>query len=156
MKDFTSTMDVVMTPEERAEMEAAQEVEKDKAQGSVPSAEKVAAASAGVDTSVPSVNTSPTPGVSAEPVHGSSLAHHSSFSSSSTPTAVGSSSDLSKPTPGKDKKGKPKMTPEQKAKLEALEKKQEAEKKARYVIRVFDILAGRLCYCSGTTFMSLC
>ena len=91
-----------------------------------------------VDTGVPltgspvppaagSTSPSPAPEQSA-----TSLAHHSSFSPNATPSA--SASDLSKPHgPKRDPKGrvKPKLSPEQKAQLEALEKKQEEEKKAR-------------------------
>lgn len=74
----------------------------------------------------PSVNATATPG------HHNALAHHSTMSSSPS----GSSSGVSKTNPAaKDKKGKPKLSPEQKAQLQAIEKKQEEERRARCVRR---------------------
>lgn len=142
VKDFTSTMDVVMTPEERAEMEAAKE-------GGATEGENVAETTAATSAE-PSTTTTPAAAAAttddATPVpsatveeSNTSLAHHSSFSkpasssASTGPTASTSSDTLSKNSANgaKDKKGKTKLTPEQKAKLEAIEKKQEDERKAR-------------------------
>ncbi|WWC62035.1 uncharacterized protein I303_104623 [Kwoniella dejecticola CBS 10117] len=136
VKDFTKTMDVVMTPEERAEMEAAKEA--GETDPTVPGdAELAAAASAGATTTAAAegTTTNPVPAAAAEESN-TSLAHHSSFSGSASASgsvsASGSASgSLSAGSGGKDKKGKPKLTPEQKAKLDELEKKQEEERKAR-------------------------
>ncbi|ORY21105.1 X-domain of DnaJ-containing-domain-containing protein [Naematelia encephala] len=132
VKDFTSTMDVVMTPEERAEMEAAEQESAENAQGTTPTAASVAAATSSADVSPTTPQASATPTHSATTEHSNtSLAHHSSFG----PNSSASTSDLSKKeqssTPGKDKKGKPKLSPEQKAQLDMLEKKQEERKLAR-------------------------
>ncbi|ORX36585.1 X-domain of DnaJ-containing-domain-containing protein [Kockovaella imperatae] len=148
VKDFTSTMDVVMTPEERAEMEAAKNAETENIQhetsgadsetttataaasttaGTVPGA-SMTAATAEKSSEAPLSGTAP----AQTEQSGSSLAHHSSFSSSNTPTPSASSTELGKASPGpKDKKGKHKLSPEQKAQLDALEKKRDAEKSAR-------------------------
>jgi len=138
--DFTSTMDVVMTPEERAEMEAAKEAE---AAEPGAGAAAAAAASAGSEQTAEAPGaapaaaaTNPIPSAVAEESN-TSLAHHSSFTEKpgqaapSSTSASTSKTDLAKHDQSKDKKGKPKMSPEQKAQLEALEKKQEAEKQAR-------------------------
>nr|XP_019011117.1 uncharacterized protein I206_04428 [Kwoniella pini CBS 10737]OCF49898.1 hypothetical protein I206_04428 [Kwoniella pini CBS 10737] len=133
VKDFTKTMDVVMTPEERAEMEAAKE--SGETDPTVPGdAELAAAASAGATTTAAAEGTTinPTPAAAAAEESNTSLAHHSSFSGSASGSASGSvSASGSAPgsisAGGKDKKGKPKLTPEQKAKLDELEKKQEEE-----------------------------
>ncbi|KAK6910036.1 hypothetical protein I204_04957 [Kwoniella mangroviensis CBS 8886] len=139
VKDFTTTMDVVMTPEERAEMEAAKEA--GEIDPSVPGdAELAAAAAAGATTTAASEGTtvSPTAAAAAAEESNTSLAHHSSFSASASASGSASVSgsasgsvSVGGGSSGKDKKGKPKLTPEQKAQLEALEKKQEEEKKAR-------------------------
>ncbi|WVW83977.1 hypothetical protein I302_106000 [Kwoniella bestiolae CBS 10118] len=137
VKDFTTTMDVVMTPEERAEMEAAKEA--GETDSSVPGdAELAAAAAAGATTIAASEGTTvnPTAAAAAAEQSNTSLAHHSSFSASASGSASVSGSasgsvSVGGGSSGKDKKGKPKLTPEQKAQLEALEKKQEEEKKAR-------------------------
>jgi len=125
-----------MTPEERAEMEAAKEETQEET-----AAGKPAPTPADVSASLAGTHISDTPPAAAEPTTlpttgseaNSSLAHHSSFSQGS-PSASGSKSDLTKPEAGKDaKKTKPKITPEQKAKLDALEKKRDDEKEARCV-----------------------
>lgn len=131
-----------MTEEERAEMEAASEADKATATGGSSPAPATAAAVPGeahTDASsapgpaVPGSTTTSAPvSEPAGTTTDSSLAHHSSFSSQATPS--GSSSDLSKKDQGKDaKKTKPKLTPEQKAQLDALEAKREEQKKARSV-----------------------
>ncbi|WVR07096.1 hypothetical protein IAU60_004135 [Kwoniella sp. DSM 27419] len=146
VKDFTTTMDVVMTPEERAEMEAAKEDAAADTTGTVPGEpELAAAADAGA------MNTSASEGGSVNPTaagaasaaaaeeSNTSLAHHSSFSGSGAGSGQASASgsgsvstaNAAAANKDKDKKGKPKLTPEQKEKLDALEKKQEEEKKAR-------------------------
>ena len=131
ISDFTSTMDVVMTPEERAEMEAAAEEEKAAAatEGVPASSTDPQAATAEGATHAATADHASTPST-ATGQH--SLAHHSSFSSQPSPS--GSSSDLAKKEHGKDAaKAKAKLSPEQKAQLEALEKKQDEDKKARWV-----------------------
>ncbi|WWD17241.1 hypothetical protein CI109_101679 [Kwoniella shandongensis] len=128
VKDFTSTMDVVMTPEERAEMEAAKEADGEEAIPGSTSAAAGAEATAAAPTQPAEATSVPEANIN------TSLAHHSSFSGSASnpPSASGSTDQLSKKGAGeKDKKLKPKLTPEQKAQLEAIEKKQEAERKSR-------------------------
>ncbi|CAD6583793.1 MAG: hypothetical protein TREMPRED_003654 [Tremellales sp. Tagirdzhanova-0007] len=131
VKDLTSTMDVVMTPEERAEMEAAAEQGDPAAQEALKSTTTASAATPNATNetlaSTPSTSAD-VPAAPADPTH-TSLAHHSSFG----PSSPSSSSDVSPGRSVKDKKAKPKLTLEQKAQLEALEKKQEDDKKARQV-----------------------
>jgi hypothetical protein len=149
-------MDVVMTPEERAAMEAAE------GEGVDPSASGEAVPGEASATNVPagtgvgseaSINgtttassapfTAPAPshldGTLAHQAEASntSLAHHSSFSTPPPGSASASTDQLSK-KPGetqtgkdKDKKGKHKLSPEQKAQLDALEKKRDEEKQKR-------------------------
>ncbi|OCF40390.1 hypothetical protein I317_05825 [Kwoniella heveanensis CBS 569] len=140
VKDFTSTMDVVMTPEERAEMEAAKEASENDTTVTVPGeTELAAAAAAGATTTTASEGASVNPTAAgaanaAAEESNASLTHHTSFSTSGSASASASGSvSVSAGGSGKekDKKGKPKLTPEQKAKLEELEKKQEAEKEER-------------------------
>jgi exo-beta-1,3-glucanase (GH17 family) len=133
MADLTSTMDVVMSPEERAEMEAAAEQGDPAAQEALKSTES---STATPSSAAETASTTPEPTVtsdanSAGPSN-SSLAHHSSFGAS----ASGSTNDISRKgvQAGKDKKGgRLKFTPEQRAQLEALETKKDEEKKARSV-----------------------
>ena len=141
MKDFSSTMDVVMTPEERAEMEAAAKDAEAKVDN--PTAASVSSAAAAGDASTPPLaeaTASPTPVQATVPPaaaaeastadHNGHLAHHSSFSGGSRPSSGQGS--VGKPgTQTPDKKGKAKLSPEQKAKLEELEKKQEEQKQQR-------------------------
>ncbi|WVQ99452.1 hypothetical protein IAU59_006587 [Kwoniella sp. CBS 9459] len=142
VKDFTSTMDVVMTPEERAEMEAAKDASEADTTGTVPGeTELAAAAAAGATTTTASEGSTVNPTAAgaanaAAEESNTSLAHHTSFSGSGSASASASASGSVSVSAGgsgkeKDKKGKPKLTPEQKAKLEELEKKQEAEKEER-------------------------
>ena len=137
-----------MTPEERAAMEAA-EGQANGAPGEAPltapgSSEASTAApssSHAASALVPDVPGRPTPvvqvnGVPTDTAGSShtSLAHHSSFSKSSNATPAASTDQLSKkPTREKEKKGRPKMSPEQKEQLEALERKQAEEKSKRSV-----------------------
>ena len=141
-----------MTPEERAEMEAAKAgeagattpVEGEEAGtgvnadvaalspnvGPTSTGTTAAAATATATGAVPSATHAAT-AHAAQPSN-SSLAHHSSFSSSNTPTPSASTSDFSKTSPShKDRKGKHKLTAEQKVQLDALEKKRDEEKNAR-------------------------
>ena len=134
MTDFTSTMDVVMTPEERAEMEAEkEETNEELATGNnqtTPAEVSEKLAGINIADSAPAA-AAPTAVPTAETEPNTSLSHHSSFSQGS-PAASGSKSELSKQEAGKDaKKTKPKLTPEQKAQLDALEKKRDEEKEAR-------------------------
>jgi hypothetical protein len=128
-------MDVVMSPEEKAEMEAAAEEEK----AATASASNPAASPATATAAPTADATHPNPSVAAEKSE-TSLAHHSSFSAQ--PSSSGSSSDLAKKHEhGKDvKKTKPKLTPEQKAQLDALEKKKDEERKARWVVKLLFVL----------------
>ncbi|GFZ43891.1 DnaJ homolog subfamily C member 7 homolog [Saitozyma sp. JCM 24511] len=154
VKDFTSTMDVVMTPEERAAMEAAER----EAEGVDPSTTGETVSGEGSATNVPAgtgisseadLNGTPTAssGAAPAPTHldgnpahqaeasNTSLAHHSSFSTPPPGSASASTDQLSKKPgeahTGKDKKGKHKLSPEQKAQLDALEKKRDEEKQKR-------------------------
>lgn len=133
-----------MTPEEKAAMDAAAEAE---AKGEDPqaAAEKVtgtsihdtpaAAAGDGAAASSATGAASATTGSATAPVEpGTSLAHHSSFSSSSSNAASSSSTtkkDGSTAAVPAAAKGKAKLTPEQKAQLDALEKKRDEEKAKR-------------------------
>ena len=142
ISDFTSTMDVVMTPEERAEMEAAEQESAGEAKGE-PTPASVQTATAAADSTDPTIPVTAT-GTTATPA-GTSAAEDSlrqlSLSNGERPgpsttqnASASSSSDAIQKQREKEKaKGKPKMTPEQKAKLEELEKKQDAEKEKRLV-----------------------
>ena len=133
-----------MTPEERAEMEAAAENGDPAAQEAIKTTTSPAFDPATAGATVPDGTTKATPrsptadhgaGQPNLPNDSTSLTHHSSYNPSpSASTSASSSTDVSKNhnQSGKDRKGKSKLTPEQKAKLEALEKKQEEEKKARW------------------------
>ncbi|RXK36008.1 hypothetical protein M231_06722 [Tremella mesenterica] len=153
VKDFSSTMDVVMTPEEKAAMEAEAKANgvstaAVSGDGVAPTAptdtatpEKPLEAEAGQTKPTAPASPSPTAGISGEAPadHNGHMTHHSSFSSGAS-------------TPGKDtvghkqpdKKGKPKLTPEQKAQLEALEKAREEEKKARRIEMLKEKLIQRI------------
>jgi hypothetical protein len=154
VKDFTSTMDVVMTPEERAAMEAAEGEGVDpSATGETVSGEASAtnvpagtgpgiSSEAGLDgTPTASSAAAPAPShLDGTPAHqpeasNTTLAHHSSFSTPPPGSASASTDQLSKKPGeaqlGKDKKGKHKLSPEQKAQLDALEKKRDEEKLKR-------------------------
>lgn len=132
-----------MSPEEKAEMEAAAKADAEaSAEATEPSsktsaAASAAAASAAADPLGQSVAGAANEAAQAEVgVSGENqaLALHSSASGTNTPTAkadgeadaVGAAKK-----PESSKKGKPKLTPEQKAQLEALEKKQDEEKQKR-------------------------
>lgn len=117
VKDFTSTMDVVMTPEEKAAMEEAAKAE-EAADTPASAAEIGKAADAA------------TAGAAAAAA-GTAAAGSTSPSKSSP---EGSTTDLTQHTGKKeykDVKGKTKLTPEQKAKLDELESQKEKERKAR-------------------------
>lgn len=91
----------------------------------------VAAGTAADSTTTAAGTTATADAAAAEP--GTSLAHHSSFSSSSSSTAASSSApkkDVGQSAPAK---GKAKLSPEQKAQLDALEKKRDEEKAKRCV-----------------------
>jgi hypothetical protein len=147
--DFTSTMDVMMTDEERAEMEA-----------------EASGAAAGASGSDPATHTSPldsktaqtvpdftgtglpaehaqTASASATPPRRASHDHngHMTLHSGETPSGSGTGTPTGSGThvagkadEKKDKdvsKGKAKLTPEQKAKLQALEEEKEKAREAR-------------------------
>lgn len=124
-----------MTEEERAEMEAASEADKAAAtDGTTPPVGAATSTTPAPSSTGATVDATTVP--TAGEQTGTSLAHHSSFSSQPTPS--GSSSDLTKKDQqGKDaKKVKPKLSPEQKAQLDALEAKRDEQKKARQVERI--------------------
>ncbi|TXT04842.1 hypothetical protein VHUM_03925 [Vanrija humicola] len=143
VKDFTSTMDVVMTPEERAEMEAA----KAEAAGAAGTSNPVPAAPTGIDSKEgveAKLAAEAKAAAEAAPVNRASTSadgppgYDSPASGGSTPAEAGSSSDLAGKKEDKkgedkkeDKKGKAKLTAEQKAKLDALEEEKDKERKAR-------------------------
>lgn len=143
-----------MTPEERAAMEAAER----EGEGVDPSTTGETVSGEGSATNVPAgtgisseadLNGTPTAssGAAPAPTHldgtpahqaeasNTSLAHHSSFSTPPPGSASASTDQLSKKPgeahTGKDKKGKHKLSPEQKAQLDALEKKRDEEKQKR-------------------------
>jgi hypothetical protein len=138
VKDFTSTMDVVMTPEERAEMEAAKN--EAEAEGRPASPTKSGAASPTKDGAAsPSKPASPTKSAfsAAETataatgetkVEGKVEGEGSGVGSTVGTPASASATDLNKK--GKDA-GKAKLTPEQKAKLEALEQENQQRRDTR-------------------------
>lgn len=119
VKDFTSTMDVVMTPEEKAAMEEAAKAEE--AADTPASAAEIGKAA---DAATSAAGTA---------AAGTAAAGTTSPGKSSP---EGSSTDLTQHTGKKeykDVKGKTKLTPEQKAKLDELEAQKDKERKARYV-----------------------
>lgn len=134
VKDATSTADVMMTPEEKEALEKAEEEEreKEKAKRQSGSAAVGAAASSLDSSATPIAPVDPTTATGTTASETPSL-HTSSLATSSQNTPAASSTDVSKTDKAAQahKKGKPKMTPEQKAQLDALEKKQDEEKKQR-------------------------
>lgn len=126
-------MDVIMTPEERAEMEVAAE------NGDAAAQEALKSSTSSTDAVAANAQTAPTtplPATTAarptnETSANTSIAHHSTFASSPS----GSSTEVNKKDSqaARDKKAKPKLTPEQRAQLDALEKKKDEEKRARLV-----------------------
>jgi hypothetical protein len=138
IKDFSSTMDVVLTEEEKAEMEAAEKEADAEATGTKEDVAKATAAAAATEA--------PTGATATETEPQSSLAHHSSFSkpgASTNAAASGSTDHIAKKAEGgavgdadKGKKAKAKLTPEQRAKLAELEAKRDEEKEKRYVYMI--------------------
>jgi len=144
-------MDVVMTPEERAEMEAAEQEATSEAKGEpTPASVKTATAAAdgGVsETTDPITATgttaAPPAGTSSTSAAEDSLRQLSisggeqrpgpSTTQNATASASSSSDQISKQREKEKGKGKAKISPEQKAKLDELEKKQEEEKEKRSV-----------------------
>ena len=146
--DFTSTMDVVMTPEERAEMEAAEQEAAGEAKGE-PTPASVQTATAAADSADPTIPVTATGTTTTAPAAGgasTSAAEDSlrqlSLSNGERPAptttqnaSASSSTDAVQKQREKEKaKAKAKISPEQKAKLEELEKKQDAEKEKRSVL----------------------
>ena len=140
VKDFTSTMDVVMTEEEKAEMEAAKESSKEAAAAAAPGAASDPSVETAKPASAPGSKPGSAPG-SARPsvdkaaagVAGMKLSEER-LNGDTTPTGEGSGAEVGAHIPGKkadDKKGKAKLTPEQKAKLEELDNAKEQERKER-------------------------
>ncbi|KAI5452557.1 DnaJ-like protein [Naganishia albida] len=149
VKDFTSTMDVMMTDEERAEMEAEASGTAAAASGAEPAAHASPLDSKTAQT-VPdftgtglpaehaqAASASATPPRRTSQDHNGHMTLHSgetpSGSGTGTPTGTGSHV-AGKADEKKDKdvsKGKAKLTPEQKAKLQALEEEKEKAREAR-------------------------
>jgi hypothetical protein len=143
MIDFTSTMDVVMTPEERAEMEAAEKESAGEAKGE-PTAASVHEATAAADVSdintstpVTATGTTTTAGATSTSAAEDSLRQLSlngerpGPSTTQTASPSSSSDQIAKQREKEKAKGKAKLSPEQKAKLDELEKKQDEEKEKR-------------------------
>lgn len=131
MKDFTSTMDVVMSPEEKAAMEEAAKAE----------------AEAAAPTSAADIGKAAEAATSAPADTAAGTAAGTTASGATSPgktTPEGSSTDLTQHTGKKEykDKGKTKLTPEQKAKLDELETQKEKERKARCV---FDLASSCVC-----------
>nr|ODN97562.1 hypothetical protein L204_02980 [Cryptococcus depauperatus CBS 7855] len=148
VKDFTTTMDVVMTPEEKAEMEVAAKANSEAAaEASAPTEKTSAAAAATAAQTI--ADPLGRPAAEAVPVdtvkEDKSLAIHSSTSASgtSTPTDKGEGHVGATKKLESARKGKSKLTPEQKAQLEALEKKQEEQKQER-IKKLHDNLVQRI------------
>lgn len=123
VKDFTSTMDVVMTPEEKAAMEAAAKAEEGAATPATAAEIGKAADAAESSASAAAPGTASAASSSAEP--------------SSKTSPANSNTDLAHHTGKKAEftdKSKTKLTPEQKAKLDELESQKEKERKVRYVL----------------------
>lgn len=142
VKDFTSTMDAVMTPEERAEMEAAKAGGAAAADAPVegsPAAAQTAEAGAAAPATAPAAAPPAAAAAGAKadgvatPVPSATPAAEASAASSTHGAETGTEIGHHMPnnTAKDDKKGKPKLTPEQKAKLEELEAAKEKDRKAR-------------------------
>ncbi|GMK59431.1 hypothetical protein CspeluHIS016_0800370 [Cutaneotrichosporon spelunceum] len=137
VKDFTSTMDVVMTPEERAEMEAAKNVATEDAGTASPT--KTGSASPDKEGSAsPAKPSSPTKAAFAasEPTVASPVGNKEEIKAEDKAgegSAVGTPASASATDLNSKKKdsGKPKLTPEQKAKLEAIEQDNQTRREAR-------------------------
>lgn len=145
VKDFTSTMDAVMTDEEKAEMEAAKAAGESAAAAEDAAATPVAGASASASV--------PASGDDKASDHSVPASSGASFATGTTAATAGpgpaKADDASSTTSGhlnkhdpnvaaanaakaeSDKKGKQKLSPEQKAKLEELDNKKEEERKKR-------------------------
>ncbi|BEJ14827.1 hypothetical protein CspHIS471_0405940 [Cutaneotrichosporon sp. HIS471] len=138
VKDFTSTMDVVMTPEERAEMEAAKNAPEE---GRPASPTKTGSAS-------PTKDGAASPAKPASPTKASFVGSEATLDAkaeakgetkaedktaeTSAGSAVGSPASASATDLNKKKDaGKAKLTPEQKAKLEALEQENQNRRETR-------------------------
>lgn len=144
-----------MSPEEKAEMEAAAKADAEASEeANEPSSKTSAAATAAAvsatadplgQSAASAANEAAQAEVGVSGEH-QALALHSTASGASTPTGkadgeVDAHGVAKKPE--SSKKGKPKLTPEQKAQLEALEKKQEEEKQKR-IITLQDKLVQRI------------
>ncbi|KAG8951829.1 hypothetical protein FRC04_005521 [Tulasnella sp. 424] len=146
MKEMTNVADVMMTDEEKAELEKEKEKEKEKAEATA------ATAGAGpASTSQPTTETADSATTAAGPPPPSTAGADASAKAAAEPASAGTQltphtgttmpSGLSSPgseTPEKggrkdhlDKKGKPKLTPEQRQKLEALEAERKKAKEER-------------------------
>lgn len=144
-----------MTPEERAEMEAAEKADVEAAKGeptaasvqnatanaSVPSASTPGSAGSNdVGGSVPFTATGTTSATDANPASASAAEdslrslslHGGEQRPAASPSASSSSDQLAKQKEKEKAKGKAKLSPEQKAKLDELEKKQDEEKEKRW------------------------
>src|ERR1700733_2507703 len=144
MKEMTTRADVMMTDEERAEMEAAA---LRPARSTPVGPTSTSTALGAVPGSPPGRPTSPTSGGrAASPPHPSSgleivssaperlQSPSASASASGTATPNPEAGAAATAAPGKDKKGRMKMTPEQKAKLKELDEERRKATEARYVV----------------------
>lgn len=141
VKDFTSSMDVYMTDEERAEMEAdGFPIDATKTATSTEGATgpSTTESSAAGSSTPPATTAGATESASTEPeAHGHAHHHghmtlHTGGSGTSTPVATGSTSaSATTKSDLKATKGKPKLTPEQKAKLEKIEAEKEKARAER-------------------------
>ncbi|CAD6905038.1 unnamed protein product [Tilletia controversa] len=127
MKDMTKASEIVMTEEEKAEMEKAMRADAAAANGEQPStptqqhidAEKVPTSEAGASSATGAASAATPEGAAAA---SASTASVNSTDASKSPAAAAAAAD---------KKGRSKLTPEQKQKLEVFEKEAEAEKEKR-------------------------
>jgi hypothetical protein len=144
MKEMTTRADVMMTEEERAEMEAAGM----RPSGSSPTGPTSTFTASGTVPGSPAKRpTSPIAGgrTTPSPLTGSSLEIRSSTPEKQQSPGGGASEAATQNQdagaaatlagPGKDKKGRPKMTPEQKAKLKELDDERRKATEERYVPR---------------------
>ena len=118
-----------MTPDERAELQGEAEKGDPVAKEALKSSTSPTEFTAGTAETTTFTTESAIPDApSAQPASGS-LALHSSSASAPSGSLTDVNRKESQPT--RDKKTKPKLTPEQKAQLEALDKKKDEEKRAR-------------------------
>ncbi|ODN94227.1 hypothetical protein L198_05081 [Cryptococcus wingfieldii CBS 7118] len=135
VKDFTTTMDVVMTEEEKEQMEAAAKADAEAHSEADAPTEKTSAAAAATAATTADPLGQPAAGATKDAAVDEvgegvqSIALHSGASNAPAPSDKAEIESAQKTESAK--KAKAKISPEQKAQLEALEKKQEEEKEKR-------------------------